>query len=128
MEKLQQAINSAFLSILTASIMLGSVYITNYINAKIKLIQNETNAKYLEQLNNTVKQVVNAVSQTIVDDLKSSGTFDMLAQQSTLELALDKVKEIAEKQALNLVQELHGDIDTYLKVQIENQIKLSKGI
>lgn len=125
--ELQQALNNALLSVLTAIITLGGIYITNYINAKIKLIKNETNAKYLDRLNETVKQVVNAVSQTLVDDLKKKGTFDLSAQQQVLELAVDKVKTIAENQALNLVNELHGDIDEYLKTQIENQIKLSKG-
>lgn len=126
MEEILQELNGAFLTILTAVITLGSLHIKNYVDEKIQVLKNEKNAKYLERLNATVKEVVNAVSQTFVDDLKAKGKFDINAQKEVFEYALSKVKEIAETQALNLVQELHGDIDTYLKVQIENQIKLSK--
>lgn len=128
MEELQTTLYNVFLSVSTLIITLGGIYLTNYLKVKIQAVRTQENAKYLDNIERAISQVINAVSQTYVDSLKKDNAFTIEAQQQALDKAVQLTKEIAENRALELINELHGDIDTYLKIQIENQIKLAKGV
>lgn len=104
-------------------ISIGGTYLIKWINSKIK---NQEYAKLLSDATNIVLNAVRSVSQTYVDSLKSSGSFDKQAQ----EIALNKAKEIAMAQMgselKNFIEENFGSIESWLTNQIEASINLIK--
>lgn len=104
-------------------ISIGGTYLIKWINSKIK---NQEYAKLLSDATNIVLNAVRSVSQTYVDSLKSSGSFDKQAQ----EVALNKAKEIAMAQMgsdlKNFIEENFGSIESWLTNQIEASINLIK--
>ncbi len=104
-------------------ISIGGTYLIKWINTKIK---NQEYAKLLSDATNIVLNAVRSVSQTYVDSLKSSGSFDKQAQ----EVALNKAKEIAMAQMgsdlKNFIEENFGSIESWLTNQIEASINLIK--
>lgn len=104
-------------------ISIGGTYLIKWINSKIK---NQEYAKLLSDATNIVLNAVRSVSQTYVDSLKSSGSFDKQAQ----EIALNNAKEIAMAQMgselKNFIEENFGSIESWLTNQIEASINLIK--
>lgn len=104
-------------------ISIGGTYLIKWINSKIK---SQEYAKLLSGATNIVLNAVRSVSQTYVDSLKSSGSFDKQAQ----EIALNKAKEIAMAQMgselKNFIEENFGSIESWLTNQIEASINLIK--
>ena len=104
-----------------------------FINAKIDEIQKEKNLdekeqlnKYVDMVQQIVTNVVLSVSQTLVDSLKSSGSFNEEAQQKAKEMAIDMAKQLITQEARNAIEVLYGDFDVYLDVLIEAMVKQSK--
>lgn len=104
-------------------ISIGGTYLIKWINSKIK---NQEYAKLLSDATNIVLNAVRSVSQTYVDSLKSSGSFNKEAQ----EIALNKAKEIAMAQMgsdlKKFIEENFGSIESWLTNQIEASINLIK--
>ena len=116
------------LSVVVSAIVLplisvGGTYLIKWINSKIK---NQEYAKLLSDVTNIVLNAVRSVTQTYVDSLKSSGSFDKNSQ----EVALNKAKEIALSQMSSelktFVEDNFGSVDSWLTNQIEASINLIK--
>ena len=72
-------------------------------------VDNELADKYLGMLSNTISKCVIATNQTYVEALKK-----------------DAVLTILEGDALNYLNEIIGDLDTYIDQQIEANVNLYK--
>lgn len=91
-------------------------------------IENEKAAKIIAEASAIVLNSVKTVFQTYVDSLKKSGAFNQTAQ----EVALNRAKEIALSQlsseTIKYIEKNHGDLSSWLTVQIEATINTLKHI
>ena len=89
-------------------------------------VDNELADKYLGMLSNTISKCVIATNQTYVETLKKEGKFDLAAQKEAFDMTKDAVLAILEGDALNYLNEIIGDLDTYIDKQIEANVNLYK--
>lgn len=89
-------------------------------------VDNELVDKYLGMLSNTITKCVIATNQTYVETLKKEGKFDLAAQKEAFDMTKDAVLTILEGDALNYLNEIIGDLDTYIDKQIEANVNLYK--
>lgn len=89
-------------------------------------VDNELADKYLGMLSNTISKCVIATNQTYVETLKKEGKFDLAAQKEAFNMTKDAVLTILEGDVLNYLNEIIGDLDTYIDKQIEANVNLYK--
>ena len=87
---------------------------------------NEFLKKYLEMLDVTVTECVEATHQTYVDSLKKQGSFDKDAQKVALKQTYENVLSILSKDAKEYLAEGCGDLDILIKNKIEAKVKETK--
>ena len=74
----------------------------------------------------TITNCVVATNQTYVNALKEQGKFDEEAQKVAFQKTLQAVLTILSTDAKNYIQEVFGDIDTYLNQLIEAEVAIQK--
>ena len=116
--------------LITAAVPVLTTYICKFLYAKwtegkVK-IENEKISTTLDSVVTMVLDVVTAVNQTFVDELKKKGEF---TEESAKE-AFNKSKETALKMlsedAIEIITTVYGDIDVYLDTLIEATVKQLK--
>lgn len=80
----------------------------------------------LKNISDTIYQVTICTTQTYVDALKAQGSFDKEAQDKAFELTKSTVKVLLNKEAEQLIQDIYGDLDTWLDTKIEQTVKETK--
>lgn len=127
---LQQLLNELLYAVLIAAIPVLAKYIIAYLQTKQSQIEdNKKNydfASTLEKALEIVTSVVKYVSQTYVDDLKAQGKFDASAQEEALKKAIETIQSQLDEQTKELLITAYGDLQTWIRVQIEATIKDSK--
>lgn len=107
-------------------------YAVKWINAKANEIKaNINNAyiqKYLTMLDDTITSAVIAINQTYVDALKKENKFDLEAQGKAFKMAYETVALSLTEEAKKYLQEVVGDLNSYIVTKIEEQVKISKKI
>lgn len=130
--------NDALTQILTACVPVLCLLITAggaYAVALIKRstakveqqLDNEMATKYIEMASEAVAQAVAFTSQTFADTLKSEGAFTKEKQIEAFNIAKNKALEIMTDTALDAINDVYGDLDTWLETKIEQacrEIKL----
>ena len=101
-------------------------FIQQKMNEAAQKVDNELADKYLGMLSNTISKCVIATNQTYVETLKKEGKFDLAAQKEAFDMTKDAVLTILEGDALNYLNEIIGDLDTYIDKQIEANVNLYK--
>ena len=117
-------------AVIIVAIPILAKYITSYLSTK-KIVSNEQITLSLQQLLiNDAIQIVNdivlEISQTYVDSLKKSGSFDADAQKEAFNMAYDNAYKLISKDAKNLITEYYNDFDTWLRTQIEKSVISNK--
>ena len=106
------------------------VYLTYLINVKIKELKqkrnDETTAKYLDMLNETITKAVLATTQTYVETLKKEGKFDAEAQKIAFQKTYETVMTLLTEEAKKYIITAVGDLQLYVTNQIEAEVKLNK--
>lgn len=101
-----------------------------YINKKKEALKlqakDDTQRKYLDLLADAISDSVLAVQQTYVDSLKQSGSFDAEAQKKAFSDACTNVMTVLNAEAQTILTELVGDLNTYIAIKIEAQVKANK--
>lgn len=101
-----------------------------YINKKKEALKlqakDDTQRKYLDLLADAISDSVLAVQQTYVDSLKQSGSFDAEAQKKAFQDACTNVMTVLNAEAQTILTELVGDLNTYIAIKIEAQVKANK--
>lgn len=101
-----------------------------WLNAKANEIKAKTDntvlKKYIDMLNETISTTVIAVNQTYVDSLKEQDIFTEKAQQEAFNRVLETVKSSLTEDAVIYLNEAIGDLDSYIKNKIEEQVKINK--
>lgn len=88
--------------------------------------ENETEKKYLEMLNNTICDCIEATNQTYADALKEQDAFDAEAQKIAFQKTFNAVFDILADDAVEYLNECLGDLEVYVTQKIEAEIKKSK--
>ena len=101
---------------LTALFAWLTATITNYFNNKIK---DKKGAGYAVSISTIILGAVQSVFQTFVDTLKKSGKFDDNAKAEAKERALTIIRSQLTTELKNYIIENYGDLEEYLKNQVE---------
>lgn len=112
---------------------LVSAYVTILLNNLIAKAKKEAELVDLAQLNfyldladKTIKEAVNRVQQTLVDDLKKNGLFTEDKKIEALNTAKDIVLELLNENSKLALEQAHKDYLQYIENKIEDLIKDSK--
>jgi len=105
-------------------------FAVKWINAKADEIVANTKdqyaKKYITMLNNTISAAVIAVNQTYVDALKEKDAFTAEAQKEAFKRVHETVTLSLTEEATVYLNEIIGDLDTYIATKIEEQVKINK--
>lgn len=93
-----------------------------YVLTKTGYIKNET----IRDAINAVWNAVVYVSQVFVDDCKKSGNFDKEAQVKAFNMAKTAALDMISDNAKKYIEKYCGDLDEWLKIQIEAAVKGNK--
>ncbi|MBS6062722.1 MAG: hypothetical protein KH972_02505 [Peptostreptococcaceae bacterium] len=117
-------------TILVAAMSIVSAFLVRYLGAKTeqskKEVINGTKEKCLEILNAIIVKSVVAVNQTMVDSLKKEGAFTEEKKTEAFNKALTNVNKVLNDSAKKILEEELGDLDTYIKTNIEAEVKAQK--
>ena len=126
----QQLLMDLLYAVLIAAIPVLAKYLVAYLDSKKSEIEdNQKNSDFSNTITKAleiVETVVKYVSQTYVDDLKAKGTFDADAQAEALNKAMETIQSQLDEDTKNLIITVYGDLQQWLRVQIESTIKDSK--
>lgn len=123
--------NQIFINILAAVVtciilplisFLG-VKLTEWLNTKIK---NEKGQALIKKATDIVLNAVRCVFQSYVEALKKSGGFDQKAQIYAFNLAKDIALKQLDDDAKKYIAQNYGDLEEWLKTEIESSINLLK--
>ncbi len=116
--------------VLVAAIPVLTNYLVAYLESKkTQIDDNKKNNDFANTLTKAleiVTSVVKYVSQTYVDDLKAQGKFDAAAQEEALKKAVETIQSQLDEDTKELLITAYGDLQTWIRVQIEAAIKDSK--
>ena len=104
-------------TILTGLASWGTATLIAWLNSKIK---NKKLAAFAATILTVVNAAVKATYQSYVEGLKGTDMWTKEAQEKALKMALDTAKEELTTEALDYIQEQHGDINVYLTTLIES--------
>lgn len=119
-----------FYAVITTATPILVAYIRSYLISKKeqidRKIENDMLQKYVDMAIDTVESSILAVSQTYVDSLKKSGTFDKKAQKEAKILAIDTATALITKEAKVAIEMAYGDFNAWLDTNIESLINQNK--
>lgn len=101
----------------------GGAYLVNLIRTKVK---SEKIQNILLGAVNIVQDGVDYTYQTFVENMKGTTLWDDDAKEAALNKALDYAKTNLSDKAKNLITRDYGDLEVWIKNQIEVAIKKSK--
>lgn len=97
--------------------------LTDQIEEKTK---SEKLAQGVQRASDIVEQVVVAITQTYVDDLKKAGSFDADAQKQALQMAKEAAVDLISVEVQQLITENYNDFTDWLLSSIEAAVARSK--
>ena len=116
-------LTNAFLSVLTLVVSTASGYGLLLLRQFLSKIISDGLA---DEITSRLEDAVYATTQTYVDDLKASGSFNKEAQLHALALALATLLGSLSQEAKDYIQEKFGDTEAYLTGRIEAEVKRQK--
>ncbi len=87
---------------------------------------NELAKKYMDLLVDTIETCVIATNQTYVDALKDKNAFDAEAQKEAFKKTYEAVYAILTDEAKKYLEQIVGDLELYIKQQIEAAVNTNK--
>lgn len=87
---------------------------------------NDTMKLIIDKLDYIVKLCVEATNQTFVDDLKLSDKFDKTKQEEAFKYTTTAIENMLTDDDRQKIVESFGNVDTFVKMAVENYIKNSK--
>lgn len=97
-----------------------------FLRSKAEEIKDKHSRELIEQAITAVEQAVLFVMQTYVDSLKSSGKFDITAQQKALLTAKTAAIEMINDNMKAAIEDGYGSFDTWLDTRIEQTVRATK--
>lgn len=118
-QEIMQIVFSALGVLVTGLVGWLTTYLTKLLSQKIK---DKNLANWLTQITEIVLNAVKVTYQVYVEALKDKNMFDAEAQKEALERAYKMVLSQLTDDAKNFIKENYGDIETWIKTQIESAI------
>lgn len=112
-----------FLGVLSISVGALSKYA---IEALRKVIEKITSEAFAQEVADRLYDAVAATTQTYVDNVKKSGSFNEAAQRQALSMAMATLLSSLSQGAKDYIQKNFGDAETYLTGRIEAEVKRQK--
>lgn len=107
-----------------------TTYLVKYLKQKSEEIAANTDdkltQKYTQLIMDTITKCVIATNQTYVESLKNQGKFDKEAQEKAFNMTLSAVLAILSTDCQKFIELTYGDLNEYLRQQIEAQVNESK--
>ena len=130
-------VQNLLFAVITASVPVLTYYLLSllkpigeYIKKLLEKLNIDTDTELTQNLLNnifdTIYQVVSSTSQTYVDSLKASGSFNEEAQKKAFEITKNKILALLSEEAKELIVDLYSDLDSWLDVQIEAAVRNNK--
>jgi ribosome-binding factor A len=122
----QEALNiiwSAVGIIVTGLISWATAGLVAFLNSKIKDAKVK---QWATDLTNIIMSSVMTIAQTYVDSLKQQGAFTEEKQKEAFNKCLALIKEQLTPELKKYIEDNFGDMEAYLKSQIESMIKSMK--
>lgn len=119
MEVLQGALFVAGIYVVTKGIKIANDYVDTLQAEKI-------DNKHVNELIDLVQSCTNMTTQTYVDSLKQSGSFDEAAQEVAMSRTLTSIKKFISTDLADYLQDKYDDLDEYLRTQVESYINMMK--
>lgn len=117
-------------AVITAAVPVLTVFVCKFLQSlydnKKNQIKNETVRCTLENVTQMIISAVETTSATYVKQLKKDNIFDEEAQKEAFMITYDSVRKQLTSDSLAIINQIYGDIDVYLKNQIESAIESSK--
>lgn len=118
-QEIMQIVFSALGVLVTGLVGWLTTYLTKLLSQKIK---DKDLANWLTQITEIILNAVKVTYQVYVEALKDKNMFDAEAQKEALERAYKMVLSQLTDDAKNFIKENYGDIETWVKAQIESAI------
>ena len=106
-------------TILKLVVAVAIPYAFNLIRIKIT---NDTQIKYLNKFEQLVKDAVNQVQQTYVENMKAENLFDKHAQEQAFQMVKINVINMMNDRMQEIVVDAVGDFDAYIRNMIESEV------
>ncbi len=127
-----ELINTIMTAVVLPLLVAVSGYLIAYLRKKAAEvtanIENQTVRFYIEEANEIVFQAVETLFQTYVDDLKKKGQFTREAQLEAFNRAKDITLQLLSAEAREILIEIYGDLDLWIKTKIEQAVKQNKDL
>lgn len=94
-------------------------YLASLVRAKLK---NDTQIKYLDRFEKLVRDAVDQVQQTYVENMKAEDLFDKNAQIEAFEMVKATVMSTMNSEMMDIVLQAVGDFDEYIRNLIESEV------
>lgn len=128
-----EMLNYILYIVLTLILPVIAKYAIDYIKARIEessIITDATHNDILDQIiKGALSDVMDAVlyvNQTYTDSLKSHGCFDKEAQKEAFNRAYTEAVNLISEETKNIIEQLYGSFDKWLKLKIESCVNISK--
>ena len=115
--------NDLIFAALTTAVLIVGGFAVKALN---NLASTNADNKLVKEIATAAADAVAMVSQTYVDSLKASGSFDEDAQKKALALALAACVDSLSQSAQDYIQKTYGDVSTYLTTMIEAEVRAQK--
>ena len=127
----KELLDQIIIAVLIPVIPLLGYYLKLWVSQQIETLREKQNIDrvnfYLDRVESLIYEVVRTVSQTYVEDLKASGSFTVEAQREALNKAKNMVLELTKEEGQLIIEELYGDFNSYIEIQIERIVNELKG-
>ena len=128
---MQELLATLLQAILTVAVPIVAGYLIKFVDAQASLAvareENEMVARYISEIAGAVQNAVLYTSQTYTDEARRTGSFDVGKQKQALALAIEMTKSALTADALDFAAMAYGDLQNYLVLQIEAEVKAQKG-
>ena len=117
-------------AIITAAVPVLTVYACKFLQALYEehkgKIKNETIRTVLGNVTDMIASAVTTTTSTYVKSLKAEGLFDADAQKEAFNKTYEAVKQQLTAESKEIIEQVYGDIETYLTNKIEELVETLK--
>lgn len=120
---LLQAVLIAAIPVITGAAIKGVQAVAKHLASKT---DNELAKKYLKEVADAIEEAVSFTNQTYVNTLKKSDKFTEENQAEALNRSLEKATALLTADARKFLEEAYGDLNAYLLIRIEPEVRRQK--
>ena len=117
-------------AVIIAVVPIITPYVVKYLKALFDKVDSETSQTVIhstiQEVQDLIISAVSYTSQTFVDSLKKSGTFDEDAQRKAFEDTKNAVLLMITSETKEILETVYQDVDKWIDLQIESTVRMIK--